>query len=283
MDTIMETLTKEKKELYAPTISDIKHIEELTSLEKSFEIALPDNKVLGHLPGQFVEVSIFGFGEAPISICSSPTKVNTFDLTVRKVGCLTDKLHQLTEGSQIGIRGPFGNGFDVESFKGKDILFVAGGIGLAPLRSFIDYSIAKRSDFGRVIILYGTKQPSEILFKKDIALWERMKDVEFYMTVDRPDENWKGKVGVITTLIPPLELDVENTISAIVGPPVMYKFVIMALKTKRIHNENIYLSLERRMKCGVGKCGHCQINDSYVCQDGPVYSLQRIKELQEAL
>ena len=269
--------------MYNPIISDIKRVEQLTSLEKRFEIALPDNQILGHMPGQFVEVSIFGFGEAPISICSSPTNTPTFELTVRNVGRVTNKMHALSKGNRIGIRGPFGKGFDVALFQGKDVLFVAGGIGLAPLKSFIDYTIAKRKDYRRIIILYGTKHPSEILFKKDIELWQGLKDVEFHITVDRPDEKWKGNVGVITTLIPPLKLDVENTITAVVGPPVMYKFVIMALKSKRIPDENLYLSLERRMKCGVGKCGHCQINESYVCQDGPVYSYARIKELQEAI
>jgi sulfite reductase subunit B len=230
-----------------------------------------------------VEVSIFGFGEAPISICSSPTKLPGFDLTVRKTGRLTDKMHLMEKGQELGIRGPFGNGFDVEPFKKKDMLFVCGGIGLAPLKSLIDYTIAKREDFGRIIIVYGTKNPSEILFKEDIMVWQNQDDIEFYMTVDRPDDVWKGNVGVITTLIPPLKIDNNNTIATVVGPPIMYKFVMLALKGKRIPDENIYLSLERRMKCGVGKCGHCQINNSYVCQEGPVYPYPRVKQLEEAI
>jgi len=272
-----------KQHLYNPIMATILDVETLTSLEKRFEIRLPDEKPLGHKPGQFVEVSIFGFGEAPISISSSPTKLPVFDLTVRKTGRLTDKLHELSVGSHIGIRGPFGNGFDITGFQGKDIVFVCGGIGLAPLKSLIDYTIAKRRDYGRLIILYGTKQPSEILFKQDIELWQRDEGIEFAMTVDRPDQSWQGNIGVITTLIPPLDLNVENTIAAVVGPPVMYKFVILALKAKRIPDENIYLSLERRMKCGVGKCGHCQINGCYVCQDGPVFNYPLTKQLQEAI
>jgi sulfite reductase subunit B len=279
----MEALAVESKSLYTPLMSEIQKIETLTLLEKKFKIHLPDNLSLDHKAGQFVEVSIFGFGEAPISICSSPTRGPGFELTVRKTGRLTDKMHLLTEGSQLGIRGPFGNGFDIEPFLKKDMLFVCGGIGLAPLKSLIDYTIDKRDEFGRVIILYGTKSPKEILFKSDIEEWSSRKDIEFHMTVDRADEAWKGNVGVITTLIPPLELDVENTIATIVGPPVMYKFVIMSLKGKRIPDDNIYMSLERRMKCGVGKCGHCQINESYVCQEGPVYHYPRVKELEEAI
>ncbi len=279
----MKKTSDDKNRLYNPVMATISRVDLLTEMEKRFEIILPDNQNLGHEPGQFVEVSIFGFGEAPISVSSSPTKMPGFDLTVRRAGKLTEKMHTLTEGSKIGIRGPFGNGFDVAEFRGKDMLFVCGGIGLAPLKSLIDYTIAKRSDFGRLIILYGTKSPSDILFKEEIETWQSMKDVEFDMTVDRPDAGWKGKSGVITTLIPTLELDVENTIAAVVGPPVMYKFVIMSLKSKRIPDDNIYLSLERRMKCGVGKCGHCQINHCYVCQEGPVFHYPVTKQLQEAI
>jgi sulfite reductase subunit B len=279
----MENIVVASQDLYNPVISKILKVEELTSLEKRFEITLPDNRPLGHKPGQFVEVSIFGFGEAPISICSSPTKAPSFELTVRNAGRLTDKMHDLIAGNQLGIRGPFGNGFEVEPFKQKDMLFVSGGIGLAPLKSLIDYTIATREDFGRIIILYGTKNPSEILFKNEINEWQNRQDIEFHMTVDRADENWQGNVGVITTLIPPLKLDADNTIATIVGPPVMYKYVMLALKGKRIPDENVFLSLERRMKCGVGKCGHCQINHCYVCQEGPVFNYQQVKIMQEAI
>jgi sulfite reductase subunit B len=280
----MELNEAQAQNLYYPLISTIVNVEPLTETEKRFSIQLPDDKTLGHKPGQFVEVSLFGFGEAPISVCSSPTRDHPyFELTVRKTGRLTDQMHLLTSGSKIGIRGPYGNGFNVHDFEGRDVLFVAGGIGLAPLKSMIDYTLDRRDRFNRVIIVYGTKHPSEILFKREVESWQMRKDVEFYMTVDRADENWKGKVGVITTLIPPIELDVKQTVAAVVGPPVMYKFVAMALKAKRIPDSNIYMSLERRMKCGVGKCGHCQINDSYVCQDGPVYNYIRVKELEEAI
>lgn len=279
----MIDLVQEKKQLYMPVMAKVAKIEDMTGQEKRFELLMPGNKPLGHRPGQFVEVSIFGFGEAPISISSSPTKVPAFDVTVRRIGRLTDKMHLFEAGSLIGIRGPFGNGFNVDLFKGKDVLFICGGIGLAPLKSFIDYTIARRSEFGRLIILYGTKSPAEILFKNDIELWRNTRDVEFHITVDKPDASWHGHTGVITTLIPPLKLDVSQTMAAVVGPPIMYKYVIMSLKGKRLPDENIYMSLERRMKCGVGKCGHCQINHSYVCQDGPVYHYPQVRKLQEAI
>lgn len=271
------------RDLYLPHISRIKSVETLTGTEKRFIIELPDGQPLNHKPGQFVEVSLFGFGEAPISICSSPTMGPEFELTVRKVGRLTEKMHKLSAGDYLGIRGPYGNGFDVTQFHGKDMLFVCGGIGLAPLKSLIDYTVVNHKDFGRLIILYGTKDPAEILFKDEIKKWETNPNVEFHMTVDQGDEKWKGRTGVITTLVPPLELNLENTIATIVGPPIMYKFVIMALKSKGLADDNIYMSLERRMKCGVGKCGHCQINSSYVCQDGPVYHYPVTKKLEEAI
>ncbi len=280
---MMENFAQHAEDLYCPEIATITRVETLTASEKRFEIAMPDGRPLNHKPGQFVEVSIFGFGEAPISICSSPTRGPSFELTVRATGRLTDRMHLLEAGSQIGIRGPFGNGFDPRQFRGRDMLFICGGIGLAPLKSLIDYTQDRRDDFGRVIILYGTKKPSEILFPDEIELWEKQADVEFTMTVDQAGKEWQGNTGVITTLIPPLKLDVRNTIATVVGPPVMYKFVLMSIKGKRIPDENIYLSLERRMKCGVGKCGHCQINDTYVCQDGPVYHYPHVKQLEEAV
>ena len=271
------------EDLYYPEMVKIRDVKTLTATEKKFVLELPDNRELGHRPGQFVEVSIFGFGEAPISICSSPTRGPYFELTVRATGRLTDKLHALSPGDYVGIRGPFGNGFDVEKYYGADMLFVCGGIGLAPLKSFIDFTLDNRGSFGRVIILYGAKHPDEILFKDDIENWQNRPDVEFLMTVDRPSSDWRGRVGVITTLIPDLDINSAETQAMVVGPPVMYKFVLMALKGKRIPDENIWMSLERRMKCGVGKCGHCQINDTYVCQDGPVYHFPRIKQLEEAI
>ena len=272
-----------KKELYYPTICEIARVEQLTEKEKFFQISMPGGKDLGHQPGQFVEVSMFGIGEAPISVCSSPTQKGLFDLTVREVGMLTEKMHELQAGDKIGIRGPFGKGFDIEALKGKDILFIGGGIGLVPLRSLINYTLDNRKDFGRIIILYGAKSPDEFLFRDELKVWEGRDDVEYHVTVDRANGEWKGHVGVITTLIPPLEVDTERTIAAVVGPPIMYKFVIMALKSKLIPDQNIYLSLERRMKCGVGKCGHCQINNVYVCQDGPVFNYVDIKGLEEAI
>jgi sulfhydrogenase subunit gamma (sulfur reductase) len=245
---------------------------------------LLDEGSLGNEPGQFLEVSLFGIGEAPISISSSPSRSNgTFELCVRRVGDLTNALHQMEPGAILGVRGPFGNGFPVAKMKGKDVLFAAGGLGLAPLRSLINEVLDQRGSFGRVIILYGTKHPSEILFKDELAEWAEREDVEFHMTVDRGDKSWQGHVGVITTLFPRVTINPRDTVAATCGPPIMYRFVLMELLGKGIPETQIYLSLERRMKCGVGKCGHCQINELYCCQDGPVFRYADIKGLEEAL
>ncbi|MEJ2733813.1 MAG: FAD/NAD(P)-binding protein [Anaerolineae bacterium] len=269
--------------VYVPTMARLLKVEPLTELEKVFTLELPGGGSLGNEPGQFVEVSLFGIGEAPISVTSSPSRSNgTFELCVRKVGDLTGALHQLEPGAKVGIRGPFGHGFPIAKMKGKDILFVAGGLGLPPLRSLINEVLDQRGSFGRVIILYGCKNPGEMLFKEELAEWAGRDDVEFHETVDRCGEDWEGNVGVITTLFPKITVNPRNTVAATVGPPIMYRFVLMELLGKGIPETQIYLSLERRMKCGVGKCGHCQINDLYCCQDGPVFRYADIMGLEEA-
>ena len=273
------------KNIYVPEIAELVRVEKMSALERLFEVRLPGGRDLGHQPGQFVQVSLLGIGEAPISVSSSPLAKGTFELVVRDVGNLTSALHTLKAGDRIGIRGPFGKGFDVEQFLGKDVIFVAGGIGLPPLRSVINTMIhpGRRGDFGRVIVLYGTRSPAEFIFNEERASWEKSRSLEYHVTVDRAAPEWKGHVGVITTLIPDLKLDVPNTVAAICGPPVMYKFAILALRSKGLRDEQIYVSLERKMKCGVGKCGHCQINNVYVCQEGPVFNYGKIKDLKEAI
>jgi len=269
--------------IYLPTLAEVTRTEQLTKMEKLFEIRLKNGRELGHQPGQFVEVSLFGIGEAPISVSSSPTKKGSFELAVRSVGNVTKALHQMNPGASLGIRGPFGKGFPVEEMKGKDLLFVAGGIGLVPLRSLINYVLDKRSDFGRVMVLFGAKTPAEQLFLDELAKWRTSKEMEYWETVDRTDGNWKGNVGVITTLFPKVTPDPKKTVAIIVGPPVMYRFAILEAQVKGIPDDQIIVSLERRMKCGVGKCGHCQMNDIYVCQEGPVFKYARIKNLKEAI
>jgi len=270
---------------YVPKLATIVHKESMTANETLFEVKLDDGSELGHKPGQFAEISVFGIGEAPISISSPPTKKGSFEICVRKVGNVTNKLHKLNVGDKVGVRGPFGNGFNVDSLKGKDLLFVAGGLGIAPLRSLFNYVLDNRKDYGHVVLLYGCKEPRELLFSQEMQAVSRRPDVEFKSTVNwcPDDEAWGGNIGVITTLIPQVSFD-PNKIHAIVcGPPVMYKYVIADLKARKVPDDHIIVSLERRMKCGVGKCGHCQINHIYVCKDGPVFNYSKIKGVPEAL
>jgi sulfhydrogenase subunit gamma (sulfur reductase) len=282
----MTTLLKETlrhESIYMPIPSRVTSVRRMTPIEMLFSIELPSGFSLAHKPGQFVELSLLGIGEAPISICSSPSRTNgTFELCVRAAGQLTNATHNLKPGAMVGIRGPFGRPFPVEQFRGKDVMLIAGGLGLAPLRSLIVEVLDNRGQFGRVVILYGTKSPSHILFPDELKAWAARGDVEVLVTVDCIDECWTGDVGVITTLFPKIDFDGRNMVGVVVGPPVMYRFVVPELLKRGVLEGNIWMSFERRMKCAVGKCGHCQMHHIYTCQDGPSFSYLEVKGLEEA-
>jgi sulfhydrogenase subunit gamma (sulfur reductase) len=283
----MTTLLKEtlkNSSIYMPTPARVIDVRPRTDNEKLFKIELPSGFSLNHHPGQFVQISALGVGEAPISISSSPSRSNgTFEICVRRVGSVTSALHRLKPGTMLGIRGPFGRGFPVDRFRGKDILFCPGGLGLPPLRSLINEVLDERGRYGRVIILYGARTPQDILFKEEVEEWQKRGDIECHLTVDHGDDNWTGNVGVITTLFPKIQIHPRNMVAVVVGPPVMYRFVLMELLGKGIAEGNIWFSFERHMKCGVGKCGHCQMQHIYTCQSGPAFSYAEIKHLEEAL
>jgi len=280
----VKNLLPQSNSIYAPESATLVRAEAQTPLEKFLEIRLDSGKALGHMPGQFVEISLPGIGEAPISISSSPDQTGTFDLVIRKVGRVTAAAHALKAGDKVGVRGPFGATFPVaDECLGRDVIFICGGIGLVPVRSAIQYVLNHRGDYGKVTILYGSKTPADRLFVKELEQWAARKDVKYLETVDRGDATWKGNVGVITTLIPKIEIDPCNTRVIVCGPPIMYKFVIMGLAALNIPDDYIYVSLERRMKCGVGKCGHCQINGLYTCLDGPVFKYSAVKDAPEAI
>jgi sulfite reductase subunit B len=272
-----------RKSSYNVKKGKIIETKQMTAMEKYFKISLQGGEYLDHDPGQFVMVSIPGVGEAPISVSSSPTQRGYFELVVRNAGKLTGALHKMEAGDSIDIRGPFGAGFPVQILEGNDLLFVAGGLGIVPLRSLINYVIDNRRYFGKVSILLGCKTPGDMLYGDEVNEWEKRLDVNFNCTVDKGDPDWKGNVGLITSLIPGVTLDTERTFGVVVGPPVMYKFVIDELLKKNIPENQIYLSLERHMKCGVGQCGHCQIGGVYCCKQGPVFSYDKIKDNVEAL
>jgi NAD(P)H-flavin reductase/formate hydrogenlyase subunit 6/NADH:ubiquinone oxidoreductase subunit I len=284
-----ETEVLEKGIIHVPRSATIKKIIPFNEIDTLFEIELDDKKPLGHKPGQFVEVSIFGYGEAPFGISTPPGNNPVFEIMVRQVGNVTKKLCSLQPDDKVGIRGPLGNGFDVKKFEGKTLLFTSGGTGMVPMRSLINCVLdpKQRGKFKDVIILYGAKRPKEITFMDDVDRWKKVSNVQCEVTVDRcePNECWGGCTGLITTLFPKIKadkIDSKNTIAVIIGPPVMYKFVIKCLQTLGVPNNNIYVSLERRMKCGVGKCGHCQMNGVYVCKEGPVFNYGKLKQLPEA-
>ncbi|QSV44548.1 FAD/NAD(P)-binding protein [Geobacter benzoatilyticus] len=271
--------------LYRPADCEIIAVCDLTPHEKLFRLRLADGKPLGHLPGHFVQVSLLGWGEAPISVASSPTRSGYFEMGVRRAGTLTGALHEMKAGDVIGIRGPFGKPFDLPRLRGKDLLLVSGGCGLAPMRSLIQYCEDQPREFGSITILYGAKSPADTLFKDDLAAWEASARFTCSRTVDRitGGDCYSGGVGLVTALIPPLEIDPGRTVAVLVGPPVMYRAVVEELRKKGLGTDRIVVSLERQMRCGVGKCGHCAIEHLYCCQDGPVFWLNEIENLKGAL
>ncbi|MVX60781.1 oxidoreductase [Enterorhabdus mucosicola] len=271
---------------YRPWPARITSITELTATETLFEFRFIDDcirEAFHHEPGQFVELSLFGVGEAPISISSSPTKEGFIELCVRRAGRFTERLHQMQCGEIVGIRGPFGRGFPLEAMRGHDVLLVAGGLGIAPLRSLINNIHDERSDFGKVTIIYGSRNPSEVMFRHQFEMWRHRKDFDLYLTVDHADDSWDGEVGLVTRPFANLQIDADNTFGALCGPPVMYRFVVEEMRKKHISYDRIYMSFERHMKCGVGKCGHCQIGHQYCCIDGPVFNYWEAKNIQESM
>ncbi|MDD5326941.1 MAG: FAD/NAD(P)-binding protein [Phycisphaerae bacterium] len=272
-----------EKDIYLPQLATVKKAAMLNETELYLHLAM-DGQPLDYVPGQFVEVSLAGIGEAPVTIASSPTFKDGFELVIRKVGTVTNAVHKLQPGDKLGIRGAFGKGvYPVEEAKGRNIIFICGGIGLVPQRSFINYVLDNRADYGDVIILLGTKCQSQRFFLDELKAWSQRSDIQFIETVDQGEDCWKGNVGVVTTLIPKIKSKLASAVIPVCGPPVMYKFVLMALQEYELPHENIYLNLERKMKCGVGKCGHCQINHSYVCMDGPVFKYSDLGVMPEAI
>jgi NAD(P)H-flavin reductase len=272
----------EHDNLFLPREARILHTHRPTASEKHFTLQLADGSRLDYVPGQILEVGVMGYGEIPIGLASSPTRTGTFDIVVRTVGRVSTAINEKEVGDSLWIRGPLGHGFDLDSLKGHDVLIVAGGIGLCPTRSLIQYIEDRRDEFGRFLLFYGARDPLQLLFTEDRLQWRASGDVEYFETVDRADVTWTGNVGVITTLFKKVQLSPETRV-VICGPPIMFEFVIKELDRLGIVRENIFVDLERRMKCGVGKCGHCQINDKYCCIDGPVFTFSEIQELEEAI
>ena len=266
-----------------PMIGVVTDIRQETPDVKTFRVNAPEGgKLFEHKPGQCAMVSVPGVGEAMFSITSSPTNKEYQEFSIKKCGVLTDYLHELQVGDEITVRGPYGNNFPVDTeLKGKDLLFVAGGIGLAPLRSVINYVLDNRDDYGKVDILYGSRSADDLVQLKEIQeVWMKAKDVNVYLTIDRPQEGWDGHVGFVPAYLKELELSADKTV-LVCGPPIMIKFVLAALTEMGYSKTQAYTTLELRMKCGVGKCGRCNIGSKYVCKDGPVFRCDEVDELPD--
>lgn len=250
---------------------------------KTFRVLTPDGKKpFEHMPGQCAMLSIPGVGEAMFSITSSPTNKDYMEFSIKKCGCLTDWLHSMDVGQQITIRGPYGKPFPVETeLKGKDLLFIAGGIGLAPLRSVINYVRDNRANYGNVQIVYGARSKDDLVdYQEILNEWMADEGVEVNLTIDREQEGWDGHVGFIPNFVKELNPDLKKTV-LMCGPPVMIKFTLQGLMELGFDKTQVYTTMELRMKCGVGKCGRCNIGDKYVCKYGPVFRFDELDELPD--
>ena len=236
---------------------------------------------LGFQPGQFSMLYVFGVGEIPISISGDPAQPEQLVYTVRSVGLTTHMLITRKSGETIGVRGPFGSCWPVEEARGKDVILIAGGIGLAPLRPVIYHVLRHRDDYGRLIILYGARTPQDMLFSRELRSWNLLEDTEVRVTVDAGDRTWRGNVGVVPSLLRSVHLRPERSVPMICGPEIMMKFVVRELELRGLMGSQIYLSMERSMKCGVGFCGHCQYGPHFICKDGPVFRYDRVAPLLE--
>lgn len=235
----------------------------------------------GFVPGQFLEATVFGVGEAPFSISSAPGSPGGLELTVAAVGEVTEELHGLAAGDVIGVRGPYGRGFPVEEAKGRRLFFVAGGIGLAPLRSLIAHVMSRRNDYGEISILYGARNPGLLCFREDLAAWEGAPHTVVRVTVDSPDTEWRGPVGTVASLLGNDGYEADGATAFVCGPPVMIRHTLRTLLEMGFAPKDIITTLERRMECGVGKCGHCTVGRARVCVDGPVFSYAELLDLEE--
>jgi NAD(P)H-flavin reductase len=231
--------------------------------------------------GEFIELTLNGFGEAPFTPSSSPLITEKMEVTIMKTGYVTEKFHKLRPGEILGIRGPFGRGYPVEKFFGKEVLILGGGCGLAPIRSLLFALEAVKDKLKRVVLCYGSKTPADCIYKPLFSRLNSIDKFETYRTVDKPDPGWKESVGVVTNLLDQVKINIKDSVAVVCGPPVMMKFGTLRLLEMGYEDEQIYLSMEKNMSCGVGKCGHCMMGEFFVCKDGPVFTYDEIKHNTE--
>lgn len=268
-----------------PVILDDVIIENTAKDLKTFKLVFEkeeDRKAFTYMPGQFAELSDFGMGESPFGIASSPTEEDYLLFTIKRTGTVTGDLHSSEKGRKLGVRGPLGNTFPWETMKGKNIIIISGGFAFTTLRSSIVYMLSNgnREKFGTIFALYGARSPGELLYKETLDQWRGDDRIDMHLTVDRePEEEWDGHVGLVPNVLKELGPSVDNAIALVCGPPIMIRFTIPALQELGFEKENIILSLENRMKCGIGKCGRCNVGSKYVCIDGPVFSFAELEQL----
>jgi NAD(P)H-flavin reductase len=241
----------------------------------------PGTEAFDFVPGQFAELSILGVGEAPFGIASSPVEPELLDFTVSRVGKVTTELHYLDPGDTVGLRGPLGNGYPLGELHGRNVLVVGGGFGFSTLRAFTSFALhpVNRGDFRDLTVVYGARCPGLLLYREDLEAWGRRTDLGLYVTVDRPDPAWQGRTGTVPSVVKDLVIDSDRTTALVCGPPAMIRHTLPVLAEIGLSPDRIHLSLEMKMKCGIGKCGRCNIGGSYVCTDGPVYRLARLNQL----
>lgn len=240
-----------------------------------------DEARFSYMPGQFAELSVFGQGEAPFGMASTPTKPERLEFSVSRIGVVTGALHDRTEGDIIGVRGPLGNGYPLEAFKGKNLVLIGGGFGFSTLRALTNYMVhsENRGRFGEITVIYGARRPGLLLYKEDLETWRKGRDIDLYLTVDSGEDGWTGRVGFVPTVTREVAPRPENTFVLVCGPPAMIRFTLPVLEELGFPPDNILLSLEMKMKCGIGMCGRCNIGSKYVCRDGPVFSLAQLSGL----
>lgn len=267
-----------------PIIAEITDVRQDTPDIKTFRVLTPDGKKpFEHRPGQCAMVSIPGVGEAMFSITCSPTNKEYMEFSIKKCGCVTQWLHQAEVGQQITVRGPYGKPFPVDdAFAGHDLVFVAGGVGLAPLRSVINYCRFYRDKYGSIDIVYGSRSKDDLLdYKEIIEEWSKDAGVNVHLTIDREQEGWDGHVGFVPNYVKELGFDPKNKIAVLCGPPIMIKFTLAGFYELGFDKTQIYTTLELRMKCGIGKCGRCNVGSKYVCKDGPVFRFDELDALPD--
>lgn len=275
---------QEKTNPFIPYSATIKNVIDLTSDAKLFNIELDDpntNDSFSYDPGQFAFVSAFGVGEAPFCLTSVAYRKTGIEFAIKRVGTVTDALHELEAGAKVGVRGPFGNSFPLEDYKGKDIVIVGGGIGMAPLRPVINTIIDHRDDYGKLVIINGARSPQDLVFTGEFDAWAKASRTKLELTVDRGDDAWKGRVALVPDVVVDLNPSSENAIAIICGPPIMIHFTLIKIKELGFANEQIVTTLEGKMKCGLGKCGRCNVGEKYICTDGPVFTFEQISKFVE--